>query len=305
MLGRHFFVLLASFATVSSPAWAACTSPDGARGAYLWDGGVAKFCNSSDVWVTFLDVETLSTCNKAGQLEYDSSEVAYKYCDGTDWHKTGCFDFECDTIGEVCEDGSVYSGITPDGSVKMYARPSDVGARFYNDGSTNYVNTAMTNCTAGSGYTENSCTTGKANTTFLAGLSNGESPYQAATDCESLIASGHSDWYLPAINEILVLYTNRVAIGGFNLGGGQAGVYWSSSEVGTTGAQRINFQTGVVGTWAKEGTLKVRCVRNESVNCCPNLGACTKAGEMKYMSGVLAFCAGTRWVSFGLKAGTC
>ncbi len=285
--------------------WAACTSPAGANGAFLVDGGLHKYCDSSDTWVNFLKTKTLTACSKAGQLEYDSSETAYKFCDGSNWFKGGCFLFECDTIGEVCADGSVYAGLTPDGNFKMYTTPADAGQRSYNNGGTDYVNTAMTNCTSGSGYSEGSCRTGKANTTLLAGLSNTETPYQAATYCNDLVAHGHSDWYLPAIHELSVLNTNRVAIGGFNLAGGVAGTYWASSEFGTTGAQRMAFNGSSFGTWVKEGNLNSRCVRSESVSCCSNLGACTKAGEMMYMSGELAFCAGTQWVSFGLKAGTC
>ena len=47
----------------------------------------------------------------------------------------------------------------------------------------------------------------------------------AARLCSDLVESGYSDWYLPSIDELSQLYTNRVAIGGFS-----TSFYWSSTE---------------------------------------------------------------------------
>lgn len=44
---------------------------------------------------------------------------------------------------------------------------------------------------------------GPTNTTTLAGLGV---DYQAAIFCESLVTGGYSDWYMPALNELEVLY---------------------------------------------------------------------------------------------------
>jgi hypothetical protein len=38
----------------------------------------------------------------------------------------------------------------------------------------------------------------------------------AARHCNDLSAHGKDDWYLPAQDELDVMYDNRVAIGGFN-----------------------------------------------------------------------------------------
>lgn len=47
----------------------------------------------------------------------------------------------------------------------------------------------------------------------------------AAQLCNDLIIDGYDDWYLPSKYELVELYRNRFAIGGFN-----NWIYWSSSE---------------------------------------------------------------------------
>ena len=105
-----------------------------------------------------------------------------------------------------------------------------------------------------------SSATGRANTSSLYALNgNADGPYEAATYCKQLVMqNGHSDWYLPAVAELSVLYTNRVAIGGFDLSGV---FYWSSTESSTLGASDISFLNGTQPVDLKTGTFKVRCVR--------------------------------------------
>lgn len=67
------------------------------------------------------------------------------------------------------------------------------------------------------------------------------------------------DWYLPDRDEQVVLHTNRVAIGGFNVTG-----YWSSLELGAN----ASFTTIGAGfpfavTEPKTNTHHVRCVRRD------------------------------------------
>jgi hypothetical protein len=72
----------------------------------------------------------------------------------------------------------------------------------------------------------------------------------------------YGDWYLPALNELNLMYAKRVAIGGL------AGVpYWSSTEVSTSqglvaqGAYQINFSTGLSTFSLKANSLRVRAIR--------------------------------------------
>ena len=171
----------------------------------------------------------------------------------------------CPNIGDVCTDGSVYAGLSPDGNVAMYTTPADApGTYTWNDGSSNWVDTAMVNCTNGTPGSATSCRTGEANTALLVGLSGSGSPapYEAAEYCDSLSAHGQTDWYLPAQDELDVLYDNHAAIGGFNAAGSfPAGWYWSSSERATSDARAQRFSDGSQDYVAKRNGIAVRCVR--------------------------------------------
>jgi hypothetical protein len=58
-------------------------------------------------------------------------------------------------------------------------------------------------------------------------------------------AHGHDGWHVPTGNELNVLFNNRAAIGGFNVGGvGQAGWYWASSPLGVFNGAVKRFSDG-------------------------------------------------------------
>ena len=64
----------------------------------------------------------------------------------------------------------------------------------------------------------------------------------AARICSDLVLNGYSDWYLPSKDELNLLYTNHVAIGGFVVGD-----YWTSTEVNSTNAWYQGFGDGPNG----------------------------------------------------------
>lgn len=166
--------------------------------------------------------------------------------------------------GTVCDDGSVYAGDSPDGDVPMFTTPADEGQFSWNDGTANYVATTMQDCKSASPGTQLSCRTGRANTDLLVALGTSPSPapYVAARHCDDLVAHGHSDWYLPAQDELNILWRNRVAIGGFDLSGSNpAGFYWSSSHFSNYGARGQDFGVGFLISTSKLNRLSVRCVR--------------------------------------------
>ena len=67
--------------------------------------------------------------------------------------------------------------------------------------------------------------------------------------------NGHSDWYLPAKNELLVLDANNAILGV------PAGTTWSSSDNSATDAWYIGITLALENTGSKEITRKVRCTR--------------------------------------------
>jgi hypothetical protein len=82
----------------------------------------------------------------------------------------------------------------------------------------------------------------------------------AATVCNeySVTVGGvtYGDWYLPSIHELSLLYVQRIAVGGFSTGS-----YWSSTEIDTTLAWRLAFNSGTSYSYAKYQSFYVRAVR--------------------------------------------
>ncbi len=167
------------------------------------------------------------------------------------------------TIGSVCSDGTIYAGLSPDGNVPMYTTPCDLGQTGTQKNCTGTRSTykwGTNNKTTG--YT--STITGEANTDGLVanyGSYNDGSTVgvPVAQACADLSYGGNSDWYLLALNELDVLYTNKDAIGGLNTGGG--GYYLSSSEYSNVNAWIKDFSSSSNSGYSKVIPIFVRCVR--------------------------------------------
>lgn len=159
-------------------------------------------------------------------------------------------------IGSVCADGSVYAGLSPDGNVKMYTTTAS-SASDYSWNNTSGNTDTMADCTTVPPGAQSTCQTGEANTALLAALGDSGAPYAAATYCNDLVAHGQNDWYLPAADELKVLYDNRTAIGGY------ANAYhWSSSEHNSSNARILIHGGAGTHTFAAKFQLyRVRCVR--------------------------------------------
>lgn len=67
--------------------------------------------------------------------------------------------------------------------------------------------------------------TGQANTTAIVNAQG--SGIYAASICDQLILNGYTDWFLPSIDELQLIYNQKAVIGGFT---GSYEYYWSSSE---------------------------------------------------------------------------
>jgi uncharacterized protein (TIGR02145 family) len=79
----------------------------------------------------------------------------------------------------------------------------------------------------------------------------------AAQACTDLVLNGYSDWFLPSLQELNLLYYNRDSIGGFQSN------YWylSSSEYNSYNAWRFLFFNGDTYAINKNNALYVRAVR--------------------------------------------
>lgn len=96
---------------------------------------------------------------------------------------------------------------------------------------------------------------GQANTRTILGLYDGNI-YPAAEACAELDAHGLADWFLPARDELNLLYERQEEIGGFG-----AGYYWSSTESSFNNAIAQRFSDGYAGGTGKNLSRSVRCMR--------------------------------------------
>lgn len=163
-------------------------------------------------------------------------------------------------VGTVCADGAIYAGLSPDGGVKMFTQRCDLGQTWDGvncTGSRNTLtwNNGTMNWTA-TGFT--SLTTGRTNSSGLAGLSDTGAPYVAAQNCENLNENGKTDWFLPSLSELNVLYSNRLVIRNFNTA---SGGYWSSTEYNSYNTHLQTFTNGSQSAGNKSNGNYVRCVR--------------------------------------------
>lgn len=152
-------------------------------------------------------------------------------------------------IGEECEGGAIYVGeFNPGGGLKKYmTTSSDVHSNIW---SNEYVVTRAT-----------SQKDGLLNTNTL--ISVGISHYPAAQYCNSLDYGGYSTgWYLPAEEELMLLYNKKNAIGGFE--SFEDSEYWSSTEYSQNEgvfANVVIFGDGGITNSLKSSQERIRCVR--------------------------------------------
>jgi hypothetical protein len=97
---------------------------------------------------------------------------------------------------------------------------------------------------------------GPANTKLI--VASGTEGSCAATLCDDLVIEGYSDWFLPSIDELDLLYKNLYLK---ELGNLKWGYYWSSTEFSDFIAWYESFDDGVKDNADKANPLFVRAVR--------------------------------------------
>jgi len=101
--------------------------------------------------------------------------------------------------------------------------------------------------------------TGQANTNLI--LSGCSQRPIAASVCDDLVLNGYSDWYLPSLGELQLMYSNLhgQGIGGFS--NTAYSWYWSSSQGSPYSAWLMDFYNGGVYNYGKSNGARVRAVR--------------------------------------------
>lgn len=162
--------------------------------------------------------------------------------------------FDCSTasIGTVCEDGAVYVG-SLDG-IRRYVAANDLSSnKFFG------INDISLESIPGyQGYGND----GETNTDLLTpsydSYNDGFRVGTAAQDCRNELGS---EWYLPSLNELLLIEDNISSFSSDFLDTFSDTYYWTSSQSGTEGARLVNILTA-----DNRGSLKnvehfVRCYR--------------------------------------------
>jgi hypothetical protein len=104
-----------------------------------------------------------------------------------------------------------------------------------------------------------SCVNGYTNT--YGPMDNATHPAGNWTATRSI--SGYSDWYLPARDELNLMYTNKDSMPSGE--GFAADVYWSSTENNACTACRQYFSNGFIGNYVKPASFSVRAVRRSPI----------------------------------------
>lgn len=152
-------------------------------------------------------------------------------------------------LGTACADGAFYIGSLP-GGPRIYAAPADEsGAPRWSGDSGGVPGTQST-------------TDGFANS--YPAMVGDSHLFPAGYACTSKAPAG--TWYLPAKDELNLLWENRAQLNlagkGFTIGDGyDYSYYWSSSEHEHNFAWAQRFSTGSQADMAKYETFRVRCVR--------------------------------------------
>ncbi len=225
--GLFLYALL--FVLLVPTAQAACTDPDGVPGELMYNDTYDVFqgCTTRG-WMAFHAPTTAPPSGPQG----------------------------CPNIGDVCT--GAYAGM-------IYAADFE-GDKLYvaaNDAPTTLTwgptgASGLGVCDA-SPYSVPVCSTGQANTDYLAGHAN---TYPAAEYCANLVAHGYGpgDWYLPSRNEIEKIYDDLNAAGKKASSNFLNVNYWSSTELATSYSWFESFSGGTPGATSKTSVNRVRCV---------------------------------------------
>ncbi len=238
--------------------------------------------------------------------------------------------------GTICADGSVYAGTIdgdgtgPGGDVEIFITPYDLdnsphtAPDIMSDGNTNrgsfaykvnFTESSVLACIPINADPE--CHDGQTLTDQLVNGTGPDGPstpsmHHAPIACDNLSFGGQSDWYLPSVQELDLIYDNLVVgapdvntdniTDDFGFVNSVSGRYWSSSESASDGGWSQRFSDGFNGDTGKSSTLFVRCARRGSAaagSTCANPEG--SDGDIIYnnTSHVMQYCADGNWQSMG------
>lgn len=159
-------------------------------------------------------------------------------------------------VGDYYEGGYVFY-FDKTLKVGMVCAPTDQSSGITWSNGPSYVTTGATGSAVG---------TGQANTAAIVAV-QGAGNY-AAKLCDDLVLNGYSDWFLPSIEELHLMYDTLCKKGIADLA---YGVYWSSTEYSNDIAWDMLYMNGMKLYVYKNGVYDVRAVRSFKINTPPTL----------------------------------
>ncbi len=218
-----------------------------------------------------------ATCNTdiAGTIRYTSGVPPWEFCDGSGWRSFdgvasgGCVPPPlCPNIGDTCNDGNAGNDPDPKFAGFMAYNSTQTCEAVYvtqaNQGTTSTWKTS----TGTNDISSDSLEEGSINDAQIANSST----FPAFKVCKDLVYGGFTDWYLPARDELHLLWRNKTAIGSFT-----EAYYVSSSEYDTTQYWNLGFDYGGHDLSTKNSANRVRCIRRDG---CSYLGGVCSDGTV-------------------------
>ena len=78
----------------------------------------------------------------------------------------------------------------------------------------------------------------------------------AAMSARAVTQGGKTDWYLPTVEELNLIYANNDVIGLPTTAGGNVAFYWASSQTGVSAANTVEFSTGTTISVQKDSNVR-------------------------------------------------
>jgi hypothetical protein len=181
-------------------------------------------------------------------------------------------------VGDIGPGGGIIF-ITPATSGNSSGEFFEAAPNNWNGGSDPNIAWCNNVSTSISGSTGTSIGSGKTNTAAVASACT----TGASDTAIAYSGGGLSDWFLPSIDELLQMYTQRVAIGGFKESRRGSttiltATYWSSTQNSATQARNWSFADNGNDNWSKSLGFNVRPVRSFSAPSQP-LPASASSGD--------------------------
>jgi hypothetical protein len=239
---------------------------------YNGDYSVMQFCNGED-WISMGGLsaggsapdctnDSTATCTlEATRANDDPQFIASNILNGVNIlgvTGTGCCvgPSLCPNVGDICDDGN--SGNNPDPVFAGFMQYGTAYEPLYVTQSDQSNDSMWKTSTGTDDIVTDSSTDGQIND----GQVPNSTTFPAFKLCKDLSNGGFTDWYLPAKDELNLLWINHDVIGNFTTN--YLGDYWSSTEYAPTTAWMHSFQNGSqYYSINKTSPISVRCVRRD------------------------------------------